>query len=221
MEGGAMIEQCEQRGDAWRELRRGRLTGSRVGRAVNGSASAVGALVEELRREIDAGPGGWLAGGNLDHVPDVARGIEQESRALDLWAMLAGVDPYPVGALVHPTIALMASPDALVTLDGELWCVEVKCPRRRGHLAAWTYGMPDEHSPQVQAQILCGEDDGVAGCVFLSYCEDVEPSRRLYVERVPPDPGMQARIVRAVDFVERALHASQKPAPIADIPQLF
>lgn len=211
-----------QQGDAeWFEARRGRLTGSRIKALLEGSWAAKQRLLATLRRERDAGPGGWMEGQDATGA-DIDRGRLLEDRAIALFEMIHNTTAERCGVLVsenHPDFA--ASPDFL--LPAWMAVGEAKCPRIKGHMATWAYGMPKEHVPQVQAEIYVALHRGYDRCVFLSFNEDVEPSRQLYVEKVEADPIYQARIESVLEWFLPLLRNDEplETPTTSEIPQLF
>lgn len=210
---------------AWFERRRGKITGSRISLLTEGSASSWARLLSILKRERDAGPGGWMDGTpDTENSPaDIRRGHENEPRAIALFELLKGVDteePGDDGFIDHPEFPndVGASPDRIcLTLSA---VIEVKSPRMKGHMAAWTYGMPVEHIPQVQHEIFCARHLGVDRCYFLSFCEEVEPSRQLYIEVVPMSSSYQDRIAQSIERFLPELYG-KRPAATDDIPTFF
>lgn len=208
----------------WFEARRGRLTSSRISRLF-GSAKTRQGLLEELRRERDAGPGGWMAGQGASS-PDMTRGIEHEPRAAALYEFLFSSELREVGMVVHPDyIQVAASVDRLEYKGDRLigaW--ECKCPRERGHLETWTHGIPAKYLHQVHFETWCTNhlverELRNVGC-YVSFCEDVEPSRQLYRELVPLPKDYDDRIRRALDLFIPELEGIEIPEP-AGAPVFF
>jgi hypothetical protein len=206
----------------WMEGRRGRLTGSRIRLLLDGSQKGAQRLLATLRRERDAGPGGWMEGQDA-RGEDIDRGRLLEDRAIATYELMTGFEVERVGAIKHPELdGLAASPDGIIRASGAV--VEVKAPRVAGHMGAWTYGIPRAHVPQVQCEIFCARHLGIERCVFLSYSEDVEPSRQLYIECVEADPDYQAKIAHAVAWFLPLLETDDPiPPPTIgnDVPTFF
>lgn len=210
---------------AWFERRRGRITGSRVALLTEGSASSWARLLATLKRERDAGPGGWMDGTpeTENSPPDMRRGHELEPKAVALFELVKGVDTEEAGEdgfVTHPAYPndVGASPDRIcLDLDA---VIEIKAPRMKGHMQAWTYGMPRQHIPQVQHEIFCTRHLGISCCYFVSFCEEVEPTRQLYIERIPMDQSYQDRISRSIERFLPELYG-QRPAEKGDIPNFF
>lgn len=195
------ILDVEQGSSAWYEARRGKLTSSRISRLF-GKQSTRDRLLEELLRERDAGPGGWMAGADITS-PDIRRGLELEPRAVALFEMLH-LPTRKVGMVTVPNYPdLGASVDRLV-LDGEeiQGALEIKCPRAKGHLETWIHGLPAKHRDQVyfEAWASAHLGDGTPRAWFASFCEDVEPTRHLYVEEIRVPQDWIGRLERALDF---------------------
>lgn len=207
----------------WHETRRGKLTGSRISRLF-GSASTQARLLEELRRERDAGVGGWIAGSDFDS-PDLQRGREHEPRAVALFEMLH-YPTRPVGFITRddwPDVG--ASIDRLVFAHDDreiLGALEVKCPRPKGHLAAFVHGMPPAHRHQVyfEAWVTAPLVHGEPRSWFASFCEDVEPTRQIYVEEVRPPAEWIRELERRLELFLPRLEGAPAPEP-AGIPRFF
>lgn len=201
----------------WFEARRGRVTSSRISRLF-GSAKARQGLLEELRRERDAGPGGWMAGQGASS-PDMTRGLEHEPRAAALYEFLFDSELREVGMVLHPDYPqVAASVDRLEYKSGMLlnaW--ECKCPRVRGHLETWTHGVPERYLAQVHFETWCTshliEHDAPDVGVYVSFNEEVEASRQLYRAIVPLPKDYDDRIRRALDLFIPELESLEIPAP--------
>lgn len=209
--------EVEQGTPEWHDHRRGRLTASRMSRLLLGGPRAQQTLLEELRRERDAGPGGWMAGQDACG-PDIDRGHALQNPAIDLWCLIEAID----NDVDHSAIAIHDTLPVVASSDGVLGdtVFEVKAPRAKNHLPKFALGIPEDHMIQVQTSLWVHHHLGIRRGIYLSFCVDVEPSRQLYCEIVLPDPAIWARIESAVSMFLQRLDG----APItndAAIPQLF
>lgn len=177
-----MAENDLQRTEDWYEARRGKITGSRVSRIVDGGPAQWNRFMDVLQREIEEGPGGWLEGRDADSA-SLAHGRRHEETAVSNYELVHDVDVERVGFIDHPSIPMFG-----VSLDGLLpdRTLEVKCPfNETNHLRAIVHGMPSEHQPQVQAGMeVVGRDL----CAFISYCPThADPQNRFFMIPVERD----------------------------------
>lgn len=166
-----------QRSGAWLNARCGCLTASRMADAMatlkNGKPSeARNKLLIEILAER-------LTGDAMPHyVNDAMRwGIEHEPAAKAAYEAASGNLLDACGFVLHPTIAHFgASPDALLDADA---VVEFKCPTSTTHVAWILAGvMPDQHKPQVLAQLACTRR---TRAVFVSFDPRMPAHRQLFV----------------------------------------
>lgn len=208
--------EVEQGTPDWYEYRRGRLTASRMSRLLLGGIRAQQTLLEELRRERDAGPGGWMAGQDA-RGPDIDRGHELQDLAIELWCMIQGtaevVDDSRIA--IHDVLPVVASSDGVLA-DAVF---EVKAPRAKNHLPKFARGIPEDHMIQVQTSLWVHRHLGIKRGIYLSFCRDVEPSRQLYIEDIKPDPSVWARIETAVPLFLQRIDGPE--ITDAAIPRLF
>ena len=185
------MKQCSKE---WYEARRGKLTASRLYRLMSDNAQTVQRLLNILRREVEAGPDGWLEGYAVD-TPATAWGKEKEPEALALYAQRSGTPVREVGILFHPTLNYVgASPDGMI----EGGSVEVKCPYKATiHKNTLRDGMPKRHLCQVQSQSFV---TGLPFVDFISFHPFDETTRlfseeeQLYIQRIPADPEYHRKL---------------------------
>jgi len=116
------------------------------------------------------------------------RGIAMEAEARELYALVSGLDPQPVGFLRRGRAG--ASPDSLVGDDGVL---EIKTKLPSLHLETYLSGkMPAEHTAQVQGELWVS---GREWCDFVSYW----PALPIFITRVYRDEDYIAKLSAAVD----------------------
>lgn len=172
-----MTGYAPQGSGAWLNARVGHLTASRMADAMavlkSGKPSeARNKLMIELLAER-------MTGDAAPHfVNDAMRwGIEQEPHAKAAYQAHSGELLDQCGFILHPTIEHFgASPDALIGTD----CVaEFKCPTSTTHVAWILAGvMPDQHKPQVLAQLACTRR---TRAVFASFDPRMPAHRQLFV----------------------------------------
>jgi putative phage-type endonuclease len=110
-------------------------------------------------------------------------GNEQEANAKLLYTEQTGTHIMPAPFFAHPTIENFgASPDGLLEANGLL---EVKCPTTPTYLK-WVMGggVPDEHKPQMLAQLAC---TGRAWVEFVAFDPRMPEKRRMFIRRFQPD----------------------------------
>ncbi len=145
-----MSEEIIQGSDAWKQLRAGKVTASRVkdivattktGYSTSRDKYMTQLLLERLTNTVaesytnDAM--GW--------------GVEQEPFARAAYEAAKSVMVDQVAFVNHPTIEMAgASPDGLVNDDG---LVELKCPMSHTHLESLLGGLDDQYKVQVQWQM--------------------------------------------------------------------
>lgn len=116
-------------------------------------------------------------------TPAMEWGLLQEDPAKAAYEAASGNIVTPCGFYDHPEIDNFgATPDGLVD-DG---LIEIKCPTTGKFIDWWLAGcvVPDEHKPQICAQLLC---TGRAWCDFVAFDPRVQAaSRRLFVARYTP-----------------------------------
>jgi hypothetical protein len=174
----------------WFEVRLGKLTASKTGKALgrlkNGerTAEARSVIIELLAER--------LTGAAVDHVvtADIRWGTETQPAARDWYMVETGNFVVECGFVPHPAIGdCGASPDGIVPPDG---LVEYKCPRTTTHLRWLEAGIvPPEHIPQMQLQLAC---TGRAWCDFVSFDPRLPPSVQGFVRRYVPAPGELDRL---------------------------
>jgi putative phage-type endonuclease len=151
----------------WHELRRGKVTASRVADVVAKTKSGPSALRANYMAELIAE--------RLSGTP---------AEAFISAAMQWGTDMEPqVGFVIHPTIVQAgASPDGLVNDDG---LIEIKCPNTATHLETLLgQAVPAKYETQMQFQMAC---TGRQWCDFVSYDPRMPESMRLFIKRVERD----------------------------------
>jgi hypothetical protein len=125
-----------------------------------------------------------MIGGAVDHYVTAAMqwGLDQEINAKIAYGQVKNCDVDPAGFILHPSIEFFgASPDAFISTDG---LCEFKCPTTAKHLRWILAGVvPEEHKPQMIAQIACTGREWVD---FASFDPRVPAKQRLFVRRFVP-----------------------------------
>ena len=147
-----MSDEIIQGSDAWKQLRAGKVTASRVkdivattktGYSTNRDKYMTQLLLERLTNTVAESYSndamGW--------------GVEQEPFARAAYEAAKSVMVDQVAFVNHPTIEMAgASPDGLVNDDG---LVELKCPMSHTHLESLLGGLDDQYKTQVNWQMAC------------------------------------------------------------------
>ncbi|MGN6082595.1 lambda exonuclease family protein [Trinickia sp.] len=178
-----MSDVIEQRTDAWRLARAGKITASRFADVIDVTkagkpTAARGKYMREIVFERLAQAPRHEVGGHA-----LRWGSDIESFAREAFELETGLIVLPGQFVTHPEYPFIgASPDGLIGADGGY---ESKCPMDEAvHINTWLCGMPDEHKPQVQG---CMFVTGRQWWEFVSYDPRVAERFRLYRQRVERD----------------------------------
>jgi len=193
---------------AWTAARVGHLTASRmkdvlaVSKRDGKPLEARDAYLMELVSER-------MIGGAIDHYVTAAMqwGLDNEIHAKCAYGQVKNCDVDPAGFILHPSIEFFgASPDAFIAADG---LVEFKCPTTAKHLKWILAGVvPEEHRPQMIAQIACTGRDWVD---FCSYDPRVPARQQVFIRRfVPTDAELEMVERAAADFLAEVEALFQK-----------
>lgn len=174
------IIDAEQRSDAWRLARAGRVTASRASDVLAKIKSGEAAARRNYKTQIVAER---LTGQPQDDgfvTSAMVRGIELEPQALAAYEAATGQIATRVGFLAHNELPIGASPDGVVgDYEG---IVELKVPNPAthvGYLRGWK--MPTDYVPQVMHLLLV---TGAAYCDFLSYGPNFPTELQTFIVRV-------------------------------------
>lgn len=182
---GADTGHIEQGSDEWLELRRGKLTASRIhaimrdGRGGAPSKSAAEYRAELIVERLSLEPAAKIK------TLAMQRGNDVEPRAASAYEFYRDADLVTVPFVDHPSIPMAgASPDRLVGNDG---LVEFKAPDSQTHIAFLISGaIPSTYMYQMQFQMACTQR---AWCDFCSFDDRLPPPLDLKVVRVMRDPA--------------------------------
>lgn len=217
--------QQEQRSVEWFRARLGYITGSRVGVLMKAgrskgdmfSATATTYLYQlagerALSRAIvdDDDMLKYYLDQTTTQSKAMRFGTEQEENARNLYSELTGKVVREVGLCHHETINYLASsPDGIVVEDGEVGCIEIKCPTLSTY-SQYVAEVKDAKSLQrvnpdyywqCQNHLAC--TDGKF-CDFVAYCPFVEtPIHIVRIERNNEDIAlMEQRVKQAENIIE-------------------
>ena len=167
---------------AWLSSRCGKLTASRMYQVLDMTARGTeGAKRKALKIELLAER---ITGDTVPHFVNsfMQWGIEQEPAAKSAYELATGRLISACGFFDHPEIAdFGATPDGLLP-DG---VIEFKCPATTTHVS-WLLagGVPDQHKPQILAQLAC---TGREHAVFVSFDPRVrDPRKQLHIAEWTP-----------------------------------
>jgi putative phage-type endonuclease len=174
-----MIEQGTQE---WLELRKGKVTASRVADILAKTKTGVSASRANYLMELAIQR---VTGFIEESYTNAAMqwGKDNEGTARALYEAKADVFVDQVPFIDHPTIeGFGCSPDGLVGTDG---LVEIKCPNSTTH---WEYFKknvpPQKYVIQMQAQMAC---TNTQWCDFVSYDPRMPERSQLLIVRVARD----------------------------------
>ena len=177
-----MSEEIEQGTDAWRQIRLGKVTASRIGdlmaKTRTGPSASRAAYMGELVAER-------LTGQPIEKFQSAAmkQGTELEPQARAAYGFLSGLTVEEVGFVPHPRInAAGCSPDGLV---GDLGLVEIKCPQAHTHIETLLGAeIAKGYLGQMQFQLAC---TGRLWCDFVSFCPLMPAGMDTHIRRVERD----------------------------------
>tara|TARA_R110000868_G_scaffold40260_1_gene139128 strand:- start:233 stop:880 length:648 start_codon:yes stop_codon:yes gene_type:complete len=134
-------------------------------------------------------------------------GVEQEANAKLMYVERTGLHVMPAPFCSHPKIENFgASPDGMIGHDGLL---EVKCPTTPTYLKWVMAGVvPDEHKPQMLAQLAC---TGRKWVEFVAFDPRMPAGRRLFIRRYTPEAAeiavVEAAAIKFLDEVDQMFDA--------------
>jgi putative phage-type endonuclease len=177
-----MSDPIIQGSDAWKQLRLGKVTASRVADVVAKTKSGYSAGRANYAAQLIAER---LTGTVTESYTNAAmqHGTETEPEARAAYEFYQGVTVEEVAFVPHPKIDQAGcSPDGLVGADG---LVEIKCPNTATHLETLLgQAVPAKYETQMQFQMAC---TGRTYCDFVSYDPRMPENMRLFIKRVPRD----------------------------------
>lgn len=188
------MDQIEQGTTDWFDLRKGKVTASRivdVMAKVKSGGEAAGRRNYKAQLAVER-----LTGFVEESFSNAAMqwGTDQEPAARDIYSFLFNREVEEVGFVPHPTILMAgASPDGLVGEDG---LIEIKCPNTATHIDYLLTGkIPEKYILQMQFQLAC---TGRAWCDFVSYDPRMPTNSQVLCIRVNRNQAKIAEIEREV-----------------------
>jgi predicted phage-related endonuclease len=174
----------EQNTLEWREARAGKITASRMcdvlafgkrdGKPLKARQDYIGDIVAEMltgepKEQVKARPLDW--------------GHDVEAAARVAYEAETGEIVQQVGFFIHPLLPYVGcSPDGMIGADGQ---TQIKCPNNPAvHIATLRDGIPEEHIPQVQAEMFV---TGRSWSDFVSFDPRMPEHLRLYRQRIHRD----------------------------------
>lgn len=199
----------EQGSDAWRQIRLGRVTASRVADVVAKTKTGWGASRANYAAQLIAERLTGVVASTFTNAA-MTWGTDMEPDARATYEFLTGVEVEQVGFIPHPTIAMSgASPDGLVGADG---VVEIKCPQTATHIDTLLgAGIDRKYLIQMQWQLACS---GRVWCDFVSFDPRMPVETRLFVQHVKRDDAWIAELER--DVREFLIEIDAKVARLVD-----
>jgi len=183
----------EQGSAAWKALRLGKVTASRVAdvvaRTKSGySASRANYMAELIAERLTGVPAESYCNGAMQW------GLDKEPEARVAYEFYTDATIERIAFVEHPAIAMSgASPDGLVGEDG---MVEIKCPNTATHIDTLLgQSAPDKYFVQMQWQMAC---TGRRWCDFVSYDPRLPEATQLYVVRIQRDDARIAELEKEV-----------------------
>lgn len=177
-----MTEEIIQGSDAWKRLRLGKVTASRVSDVIartktGPAASRANYMAQLIAERLTDTVAESYTNAAMQH------GTETEPEARAAYEFYQGVTVEEVAFVAHPKIDQAGcSPDGLVSSDG---LVEIKCPNTATHLETLLgQSVPGKYEAQMQFQMAC---TGRTWCDFVSYDPRMPENMRLFVKRVARD----------------------------------
>ncbi len=138
-----------------------------------------------------------LTGESIRHYvnPAMQWGTDTEPEGKNAYEAETGRFIAPCGTYDHPSIDMFAAtPDGLLEADG---LYELKCPTTPKFIE-WVMGgvVPDEHKPQMLAQLAC---TGRKWVEFCAYDPRVKKRSPLFIRRFEPAPEEVAKLEKAAE----------------------
>lgn len=182
------VHMVEQGTDAWKQLRLGKVTASRVSdvcaklKSGGWGASRANYLAELVLERLTGKPTeGYVS-------PDMILGTQREPDARAEYELRHRCEVTQIGFVDHPTISMSgASSDGFI---GDVGMVEFKAPKPATHLAYLRAGVvPSDYVPQIMWNFACNPER--QWCDFCSYNPDFPEAMVLFTKRIERD---QAKI---------------------------
>lgn len=201
-----MTEEIIQGSDAWKALRLGKVTASRVSDVIaktktGYSASRANYMAQLIAERLTGTVAEAYTNAAMQH------GTETEPEARAAYCFYQGVTVTEVAFVPHPKIDQAGcSPDGLVDEDG---LVEIKAPNTATHLETLLgQAVPSKYEAQMQFQMAC---TGRQWCDFVSYDPRMPENMRLFIKRVGRNDKFIAEVESEIAsfLLEMAVKLSQ------------
>jgi len=188
-----IFHNIEQGGEAWKAIRLGKATASRMADICAKTRTGWGASRANYKAQLVCERLTGMAHNGYQNEA-MTWGIEKEPDARRAYEFMRDATVTEVGFVEHPTIAMAgASPDGLVGDDG---LIEVKCPISATHIETLLgRKAPSKYYLQMQFQMACS---GRKYCDFVSYDPRLPESMQLFIDRVERDDTTIAQLEQDV-----------------------
>jgi predicted phage-related endonuclease len=188
---------AEQRTEEWYRERAGVITGSRFVDVHAGKKARLAYAHELVFERLSSAPKHEIKSRSLNW------GTEIEAFGKQAYEVASGnlVEEMPFTR--HPDYHYIGcSPDGRAAADGG---IELKCPMSEAvHVQTLLEGMPDEHMPQVQGEMMV---TGWQWVDFISYDPRMVEPYRLFVQRIPRDQAYIDTMLRDLIAFEMEVRA--------------
>jgi putative phage-type endonuclease len=147
-----IIYDMPQRSDEWHEVRKGKITGTKLGDVFKADNLT---LLDKLIAEEISGQSSIYINAAMQ------RGVDMEPVAKSAYCELNNVEVLDVGFIEHDKYSYLgASPDGLIMSEGKYkGAIEIKVPETATHVKYIRMGkLPIEYKYQVYAMFLINED---------------------------------------------------------------
>lgn len=176
-----IIHDVQQGSDAWKQLRLGKVTASRMADLMAKTKTGWGQsranyLADLVTERLTGQPTEGYTNAAM------AWGTEQEPHARSLYSLTYDVDVQTIGIVQHKEISdFLASPDGLVC-EG---LIEIKSPQSNTHIEyLLEQKVPQKYVLQMQSQMAC---TGRPWCDFVSFDPRMPSEMQLFVKRIERD----------------------------------
>lgn len=187
----------QQRTLEWYQARLGKPTASRFGDIKYGrkpgewSQVTISYMMELLAERLTGEP-------KIISSAAIEWGIEHEDEARELYTKKTGMRVFPAPFYDH--VWSGGSPDGVIDASGDsdlggqpIGIIEIKCPYNSANHIAYMLNGPDEHTPQLQANMYFVN---AVYCDFISYDPRMPEALQLYIKRVMYDADYVADMMK-------------------------
>ena len=192
------MNEIEQGTDAWKTLRCGKITASRVADVIAKTKSGYSASRENYMAQLICERMTNSVAESFSNAAMV-HGTEMEPIARAEYETRFDVMVDQVAFVDHPTIPMTgASPDGYVGSEG---LIEIKAPQTATHIdTLMSQAVPTKYNTQMQWQMACTERQW---CDFVSFDPRMPTELQLFIKRVPRDNDYIAMLEKEIlSFLE-------------------